>query len=263
MNLKDLIERYGLLNLEEGDYKRLLRKERYLSRGMRSILDDVALEFVEFVRSIPTWKFEFMGEIFKFGRRIGKECNLNLNEVENFFNDVLPSYVRGGMLGCFVSGLYHDVMDDGDVLTLDLRRYYGSVSGLGYRHKRGILRLIGNRALFLGFEMKGGVIEVEGNVGNYLGKCIKDGKIVVNGNARDWVGDCMKGGRIVVKGDVGNVIGEKMEGGEIVIEGNAGFWVGDGMKGGVIRIFGDFKSISFDRCGGSIYVWRNGWIELR
>lgn len=263
MNLKDLIERYKVLRIEKFDDKKILRKERYLSRRMRSILDDIATEFVEFIRDIPTWKFEFMDEIFKFGRKIGKECNLNLSDIEKLFNQVLNVYVQGGMLGCFVSGLYHDLIEEGEILTLDLRNYRGSVSGLGYRHERGILRLIGSKASFLGFYMKGGIVEVKGNVGNHLGRKMEDGRIIVKGNARDWIGECMKGGIIVVKGDVGNVIGEKMEGGEIVIEGNAGFWVGDGMRDGKIKIFGNVKSISFDRYGGKIYMWRGSWVELR
>jgi len=70
--------------------------------------------------------------------------------------------------------------------------------------------------------------------------------------------------KIVLKIPKGNKISEpeKMEGGEIIIEGNAGFWVGDDMKGGTIWIRGNVRSISGDRWGGKIYVWRNGWIAI-
>ena len=261
MSLKDLIKRYDILKLKE-DNKKIARKEIYQSRKTKSILNDIANEFVEFIKGIPSWKFEFMEDIFKFGRKIYKECRLSLKEIETLFNEVLPDYVQGGMLGSFISGLYHDALNENDVLRLDLRKYYGSISGLGYKHRMGILRIVGNRAFCLGFGMKGGLIEVEGNVGNYLGKYMEDGTVVVKGNARDWVGECMKGGKILIEGNAGNVVGEKMEGGEIVIEGNAGFWVGDDMRGGVIRIKGNVRSISGDRWGGKIYVWRNGWIEI-
>jgi len=262
MGLRDLIDRYGILKLGEVDSKKSIRKEFYRSRRTKSILEDIANEFVEFIRDIPTWKFEFMEDIFNFGRKIYKECRLSLSDVERMFNEVLPNYVQGGMLGSFVSGLYHDAMGEDDILRLDLRNYYGSVSGLGYRHRRGTLKIVGNKAFCLGFGMKGGRIEVEGNVGNYLGRYMEDGTIVVRGNARDWVGECMKGGRILIEGNAGNVVGEKMENGEIIIEGNAGFWIGDDMRGGVIRIRGSVRSVSYERWGGKIYVWRNGWIEI-
>ncbi len=238
------------------------RRIEYHARRKVSILEDIAQEFYEFIKEFPAWKFELMGKIFRFGRRIERECRIDLKDVEVLFNDILPRYVGGGMVGCFISGLYHDVMEDDDVLTFNLSRYRGSVSGLGFRHKRGALRVFGNRALLLGSEMGGGVIRVEGNVGNYLGRKMAGGRIEVEGNARDWVGMEMRGGTIHVKGNVGNAVGVKMEGGAILIDGRAGFWVGDDMRGGVIKVREGVMSVSRDRSGGKIYVWRNGWIEI-
>jgi len=259
MDIRDLAEKYL-----RGDLYRVRRNYRrnYYSGGKISVLEDIASEFLEFIQGIPTWKFEFMEKVFKFGRKIGKECRIGLREVEALFNDVLPRYVGGGMLGCFVSGIYHDMLEDDDTLTFNLSGYRGSVSGIGFRHRKGELRVVGNRALYLGFEMEGGRIVVNGNVGNFLGKGMRGGVIEVLGNARDWVGLEMRGGRIAVRGNVGSAIGVKMMGGEIIVEGNAGFWIGDDMRGGVIRVKGSVRSVSRDRSGGKIYVWRNGWIEI-
>ncbi len=257
-DLKDLIDRYNLVRIDSVESRRTVEYDRGRTR---SILYDIVNEFLEFISEIPSWKFEFMDDVFKFGRRIGKECRLSARDIEVLFNDIFPNYIQGGMLGCFISGLYHDVLGRDDEIKLDLRKYRGSISGLGYEHKNGILKVIGNKAFCLGFKMRSGIIEVYGYVGNYLGKSMNGGKIIVNGSARNWIGERMKDGKIVVEGNAGDVIGQKMEGGEIIIKGNAGFWVGDEMIGGVIRIYGDIKSISGDRRGGSIYVWRNGWVR--
>jgi formylmethanofuran dehydrogenase subunit C len=219
-----------------------------------SRLLNVVSEFVEFIRGFPNWRFDFMEKVFRFGKKIADECCVDLRDIETLFNELFPKFVQGGLLGCFISGLYHKSMGEGDKLILDLRNYSGSISGLAYKHRRGKLKIVGNRALYLGFGMSGGVVEIEGSVGNYLGKLMSGGEIRVNGNAGDWIGVEMKGGKIVIEGNAGSVIGRKMEGGEIIVKGNAGFWVGDDMKGGIIRIYGNAMSISPYRSGGTVIL---------
>jgi hypothetical protein len=219
-----------------------------------SRLLNVVNEFVDFIKGFPNWRFDLMEKVFRFGKRIADECCVDLRDVETLFNELFPKFVQGGLLGCFISGLYHRSMDEEDKLTLDLRNYSGSISGLAYKHRKGKLKIIGDKALYLGFSMSSGVVEVEGSVGNYLGKLMSGGEIWVKGNAGDWIGVEMKGGRIVIEGNAGNVIGNKMECGEIVIKGNAGFWVGDDMKGGIIRIYGNAMSVSPYRSGGTVIL---------
>lgn len=244
--------------------KKMERKHKYgeIIKADYDKLHEIAKEYVSWSSDIPNWRFENLEKIFNFGRRIAKEYSVNLQEIERLFNQVLFKYAGGGLFGSFISGLYSNIIRD-DVLELNLKKYPGSVSGLGYKHSRGKLDVIGDKAYYLGVEMNGGKILVRGNVGNYLGKGMKGGKIVVEGNARNWVGENMKGGFILIKGNAGDVIGEKMSGGEIMVEGDAGYWVGDDMKGGIIRIRGEYKSLSGDRRGGEIYQWMDGdWIRI-
>ncbi len=233
MDLREFIKKYDLLKIEKIVSKSKSYKRLYKIR-VKSILHNVAEEFVEFVRELPNWKLEIFEDVFNFGKKICIDCRLGLEDIEVMFNDILPNYVRGGLIGCFISGLYHNILGDGDVLRLNLYKYSGSISGLGYMHKKGKLIVYGNRAFCLGYKMRGGIIEVFGNVGNYLGKQMEGGEIIVHGNARNWVGEKMKGGRIVIKGNAGDIIGYKMEGGEIVIKGKVGSWVGEDLRGGRI-----------------------------
>ncbi len=233
MDLKNLIDLYGLVKYEKLKKRSEEFVKRYRSR-VKSVLHNIAEEFVEFVKNLPNWRFEVIEDVFNFGKRICNDCKLKVEDIEELFNNVMPNYVRGGLLGSFISGLYSDVMGEDDILRLDLNKYSGSISGLGYMHKKGKLIVYGNRAFCLGYKMRGGIIEVFGNVGNYLGKQMEGGEIIVHGNARNWVGEKMKGGRIVIKGNAGDIIGYKMEGGEIVIKGKVGSWVGEDLRGGRI-----------------------------
>ncbi len=109
MKIKELIAK-GIL---KGEYyfktsKQIIkeRKEKYQQQiRAKSFHHDIAKEFSEFIKRIPQWKFEFMEEVFNFGKKISKECGPSLEDVELLANEILPSYVGGGMIGSFISRL--------------------------------------------------------------------------------------------------------------------------------------------------------------
>lgn len=258
--IRELLEKNPDLIKIRPDKKRIQMLNRYeeVIKADYDKLHEIAKEYMRWGLDIPSWRFDAASaRVFEFGRRLAREYNVDIFEVSKLFNGVLPHYTRAGLAGCFISGLYIDIIKQGDIIKLNLMTYPGSIYGIGYRHPKGRLEVVGNRAHFLGAEMEGGEVFIKGNVGNYLGKLKKDGNILVEGNVRNWVGEKMEGGTIFIKGNVGDALGEKMIGGEILIEGNIGSWVGDDMRGGIIRIKGKYKSLSSDRRGGEIYVWEN------
>lgn len=264
--VKTLLEKNpNLLKVESFHPERNEKRSRYkkVIKADYDKLYELAKEYISWGRGIPSWRVDWAIEkIFNFGKGMAKEYHLDLLEIDRLFNQVLPHYMRGGLLGCLISGLYTDIIKEDDTLRLYLKRYPATVSGLGYRHHKGKLEIIGNRAYYLGVEMEHGQILVRGNVGNYLGKSIKGGQIMVEGNARNWVGERMKGGLIFIRGDAGHIVGKKMTGGEIVVEGDVGYWVGDDMRGGVIRIKGRYQSLGGERRGGEIYILGNKWERI-
>ena len=263
--IKKLLEKNpNVLNLKRD----LLKEKRraYYERAIKSSydkLDEMAKEYVNFVKGLKAWEVaKHIENIFIFAKRCAIDYDIRLEELDIFFHQILPKYVGGGLLGCFIAGLCHYVMRYDTHLYLDLT-HYGTVSGLGYRHSKGTLTLQdGHLPYYLGVEMEGGKIEVFGNVGGYLGRWMKDGLIIVHGNAGSWVGQGMRGGRIEIYGDVRDTLGMRMKGGEIFVEGNAGFWVGEEMQGGHIWIKGEIKSITADRYGGKVYQWKNDWVKI-
>jgi|Deesub1362B_J571_1020462.scaffolds.fasta_scaffold00915_3 formylmethanofuran dehydrogenase subunit C len=240
-----------------------IRKEEYRKRISPDYnkLHEIAKDYVRKASEIPHWRMKYLEKIFNMGERIAVEYSVTLSEVEEFFNNILFNYVKGGLFGAFISGMCSTIMKKDDRIHFQLENYL-SVSGIGFRHSRGVIQVNGNRAYYLGAEAEGGEISVKGDVGNYLGKLNDGCKILVEGNARNWVGKMMKNGSIVITGNAGDILGEKMSGGEIVVEGNAGYWVGDDMTGGIIRIKGDF-SVSNEVRGGEIYCWSDGWVSIR
>ena len=227
-------------------------------------LEDIADEVQSMVMDMPHWRMEIGEKVFEFGKAIAEEYRLNLGEVDRLFNDVLPKRTRGPLSGFFISGAYHEIIREEDRLSLDLSRYPGAISGLGFRHPRGRLELAGNRSFYLGGKMTGGEILLRGNAANHVGKYLQGGRIVIEGNVRNWVGQQMHGGLLIVNGNAGEIIGKDMTGGEIIIEGDAGGWVGDGMKDGIIRIKGDCGPLDESiRTGGEIFGWQEGeWVEV-
>lgn len=237
--IKRLLEKNpGLLRVESLDHEKKERRHRYEETLKYDKVDELAREYISWGSGIPSWKIDsfVIEKIFNFGKDIAREYAINLLEIERLFNDVLPRYMRGGLLGFFISGLYKDIIREDDVLRLNLMRYPASISGLGYLHSHGRLEIVGDKGYYLGMEMDGGEILISGNVGNYLGKLMKGGRIIVDGSARNWGGEKMEGGLILIKGNAGNIVGKGMTGGEIVIEGNVGYWVGDDARGGIIRV---------------------------
>ena len=237
--IKRLLEKNpSLLRIKSFDAGKRERRHRYEEVLKYDKVDELAKEYIGWGSKIPNWKIDsfIIDKILNFGRGAAREYDINLLEIERLFNEVLTHYMRGGLLGFFISGLYKDIIREDDVLRLNLMRYPASISGLGYRHSCGGLEIIGNKAYYIGMEMEGGKILVSGNVGNHLGKSMKGGRIIIDGSAKNWVGENMEGGFILIKGDSGNIVGKKMTGGEIVIEGDVGYWVGDDAKGGLICI---------------------------
>jgi len=263
--IRGLLKRNPDLIKIRPDKKRMqmLNKYEEVIKADYDKLHEIAKEYMQWGLDIPSWRFDAAStRVFEFGRRLARQYNIDIFEVGRLFNEVLPHYTRAGLAGCFISGLYRDIIKQGDVIRLHLTAYPGSIYGIGYRHPRGRLEVIGDRAHFLGAEMEGGEISIKGNVGNYLGKLKRGGEISIEGSARNWVGERMEGGVIFIRGNVRDALGEKMAGGEIWIEGEAGSWVGDDMRGGIIRIKGGYKSLSSDRWGGEIYKWEDGGWRL-
>lgn len=251
-----------LLKIESEHEKKEQRKQQYEEKINSNFdkLDEISKQYVKKVKDLPQWETKYLDRIFNYGDKMGEEYAVSLEEVEKLFNEVLFNYVKGGLLGAFISGMYSRVIKKDDVITLNLYNYY-SISGLGFRHSRGKLEVDGDRALYLGTEATGGEILARGNASNCVGKKNNGCTITVHGNVRNWAGMEMKEGLINIKGNAGDIVGEKMSGGEIIVEGNAGHWVGDGMSGGAIKIKGDFTP-SEERSGGKIYQWKDEWVEL-
>jgi len=196
-------------------------------------------------QTVEVWKDM---DHFSFGRGIAMEYDLTLSDVETLFNEILHEYVRGKrkfwLLGCFISGLYADVIEEDDTITLYPEKYLPlNVAGLGYRHPRGTLEIVGNTGWWTGRFMTGGEIRIRGNAGRRLGAGMRGGRIVVEGNAEFGVGEFMKDGEILIKGDAS--------------------WIGNEMRGGVIRIVGECELIAGSRTGGEIYLLRAGeWVKI-
>jgi hypothetical protein len=237
--IKRLIENNPeILKVHSLDPEKNERRFRYEAGLRYDKVEELARGFISWALKIPSWRIDSStrGKMFDVGKNASKEYDVNLQEIERLFSDVLSKYMRGGLLGFYISGLCKYLMKDKDTLKLDLRKYPASISGLGYRHSCGRLEVTGNKAYYLGMKMEGGEIVVKGNVGNYLGKSMKGGCIIVEGDAKNWVGEKMQGGLILIKGNAGNIIGEKMTGGEINIKGDAGYWIGEDATGGMIRL---------------------------
>ncbi len=174
---------------------------------------------------------------FKFGLKAAQEYRPTISEIEKLFNDILHKEIKDQreywLVGCFISGVYREVLDHDDAITLCTVEYHPQkVAGLGYRHLRGDLEIIGDTGWWTGRYMQGGEIIIEGNAGHRLGAG-------------------MRGGRIVVEGDAEFGVGEFMKDGEIVVKGNAR-WIGNEMKGGKIHIMGRCEEVSGTRRGGEI-----------
>ena len=98
---------------------------------------------------------------------------------------------------------------------------------LGWKWKRGILRIKSDVGSFLGVQMIDGKIIVEGSCGHHAGSAITGGKIFIESNAQDFVGSPLLGSKI------------GMNGGLIVIYGKAGNFLGLQMRRGVILVAKD------------------------
>jgi len=226
-------------------------------------LEEMAKEYVSLIKNLRAWEVaKHIERIFLFGKRCVREYEIRLSELDLFFHQILPKYVGGGLLGCFISGLCQEIMREDTLLLLDLSPYRSTISGMGYRHQKGFLFLKGGRLYYLGVEMEGGKIEVEGNVSGYLGRWMKGGTIIIKGSAGSWVGQGMRGGKIEITGNARDALGMRMIGGEIWVGGDVGFWLAEEMEGGCIWIKGKIKSITSDRYGGEVYQWQNNWVRI-
>lgn len=264
-DIKELLQQNpNLLDLKTEQGKKKERKRQYEEKIIPNFdkLHEISKQYVKKARDLPQWRYKYLDKMFDYGIKMGEEYGVSLGDVERLFNEVLFNYVKGGLLGAFISGMYSTTIKRDDVIILNLYNYYG-VSGLGFKHSRGKMEVKGNRALYLGTEATGGEILVKGNVTNCAGKKNNGCTIKVEGNVRNWAGMEMKDGVVEILGNAGDILGEKMTGGEIVVEGNAGHWVGDDMGGGVIKIKENFTP-SEERSGGEIYCWRDGeeWVKI-
>jgi hypothetical protein len=244
-------------SVDSGKKKRIQRYDQVIEDSFDK-LEDIAKEYLTWVARMDGWRLETGEKVFHYGKKVAEDYVLTLNEVIRLFNTIFPKRLRGALLGFFVSGAYHRLIREDDGLLLDLSNYAGTVSGLGYRHPRGRLSIIGNRTYYLGVNMQGGEIVLKGSAGSHVGAFMEGGQIIIDGNAGNWIGQLMRGGMIRVEGNCGHIIGKNMTGGEILIQGDAGSWVGDGMRKGIIRIRGECGATDEERSGGEIFQWQAG-----
>lgn len=247
----------GLLKFGSATPAKRERRHRYEQSIEDSFdkLEDIAREVQAMVMKLPHWCMDAGDRVFEFGKAAMEEYALNLSEIGRLFNEVLHKWSRGPLLGFLAAGASHEIIQDHDVLLLDLTKYSGAISGLGYKHPRGKLELVGDRAFYIGAKMTGGEILLRGHAANHVGKYLNGGEIIIEGNAGNWIGQQMQGGLITIKGSGGDIIGKGMTGGEIIIEGSAGGWLADGMKSGVIRVRGEYGPIDEGRSGGEVFAW--------
>jgi len=155
---------------------------------------------------------------------------------------------------------------------------------LGWKWKRGILRIKSDVGSFLGVQMIEGKIIVEGSCGHHVGSAISGGKIFIKSNAQDFVGSPlpgskigMNGGIIIIHGkagdflglqmrrgvifvgkDVGNNCCNNMIAGTVILKKNFGNQLGIGMKrGSIILIKQKLKSSNFINTGESRSIFLN------
>jgi hypothetical protein len=255
---KLLQENPGLVRCTPADLRKQKRRQRYghTITDAYNKLEDITEQYLRWVAKMPGWRPEVGEKVFHFGRTIGEDYGLSLEEVDRLFNETLPQRLRGALLGFFMAGMCAGLVDKDAILRLDLSNYAGAVSGLGFRHARGRLEILGDRAYLVGVRMRGGEILLKGNAGNHIGTFMDGGSIRIEGNARNWIGQHMRGGLLRITGNAGNILGKRMSGGELVIEGDAGHWLADDMLGGIIRIRGRCGSVDEERSGGEVLVWR-------
>ena len=103
----------------------------------------------------------------------------------------------------------------------------GNCDYLGWKWKKGILRIKSDVGSFLGVQMINGKIIVEGSCGHHVGSEITGGKILIKSNVQDFVGSPLPGSKI------------GMNGGLIVVNGKAGDFLGLQMRRGVIFVCKD------------------------
>ncbi len=96
---------------------------------------------------------------------------------------------------------------------------------------------------FLGWKWKKGTLRIKSDVGSFLGVQMINGKIIVEGSCGHHVGSGMTGGKIFLKSDAYDFVGSPlpgskigMNGGAIVINGKAGNFLGLQMRRGIIFV---------------------------
>jgi len=108
------------------------------------------------------------------------------------------------------------------VIEGDLRKF----DAIGYRHRGGLLHIVGSVGDHLGGAMSGGLLRVDGDAGDHVA--------APRGAARQG----MRGGRVLLGGSAGNYVGHRMRRGEVVIEGDAGRFTANQMFAGTILVGG-------------------------
>ncbi|CAD7782455.1 hypothetical protein DMNBHIDG_03132 [Candidatus Methanoperedenaceae archaeon GB37] len=97
-------------------------------------LEEMAKEYYNFIKNLRAWEVaKHIEKIFLFGKKCASDYEIKLPELLLFFHQILPKYVGGGLLGCFISGLCHSLMKEDTYLHLDLSPYRSTISGMGYR----------------------------------------------------------------------------------------------------------------------------------
>ena len=134
---------------------------------------------------------------------------------------------------------------------------------LGWKWKKGTLRIKSDAGSFLGVQMINGKIIVEGSCEHHVGSAMTGGKILLKSDAHDFVGSPLPGGKIGMNGglifihgkagnflglqmrrgvifvgkDVGNNCCNNMIAGTVILKKNVGNQIGLGMKRGSIILF--------------------------
>ena len=135
---------------------------------------------------------------------------------------------------------------------------------LGWKWKKGTLRIKSDVGSFLGVQMINGKIIVEGSCIHHVGSGMTGGKIFLKLNAHDFVGSPlpgskigMNGGLIVINGKAGNFLGLQMRRGVIFVGQDVGNNCCNNMIAGTVILkknFGDQLGLGMKR--GSIILFR-------
>jgi len=157
--IKDIVRTYPDIfpQIQEGTEEERRKRYEEIVEKHSEALDQICQE-------ILGESIEVHQEGFEFGKELARKYSATLEDIQTLFNQVLPSYQdKIFQIGPILSGLYHEIIQDGDTLKLDVRPYHPPPRYIGFRHPRGRLMIEGDVGYGLGEWMEGGEIYIKGD----------------------------------------------------------------------------------------------------